>query len=176
MSNHATKILSSKVRGFEPVIESKRQNFKTYTDEQGKKFNFPIEPKLPTRADKRSAGYDFYVPKNIKLLPMQKTIIFTDVKAYMQEDEVLEIYIRSSLAIKQGLMLSNNVGIIDSSYYNNENNDGNIGVAVVNTTGITIELKAGDRFVQGIFKKFLVADEDNVLSDVRKGGIGSSGK
>jgi dUTP pyrophosphatase len=163
-------------RGFEVVTESKRQNFDVYTNEKGQRFNFPVEIKLPTRADVKSAGYDMYLPKDIKLLPMQKTIIWLDIKSYMQEDEVLEIYIRSSLAIKQGLMLSNNVGIIDSSYYNNEGNEGNIGVAVVNTTGLTIELKAGDRICQGIFKKFLTADEDNVTSQERVGGFGSSGK
>lgn len=166
----------NKQRGFEIVRDTSRTAFDVLTDEKKKQHKFPTEIKLPTRADKGSAGYDFYIPKDIMLLPMQKTIVFTDVKAYMQSDEVLEIYIRSSLAIKHGLMLSNNVGIIDSSYYSNEGNDGNIGIALVNTTGRAVELKAGDRFAQGIFRHFLVADEDEVLASERKGGVGSSGK
>lgn len=168
--------MSKRLRGFESVKESAIQNFEIFTDEKGVKHYFPKEVKLPTRADRRSAGYDFYVPKDIQLLPAQKTIIFTDVKAYMQEDEVLNIYIRSSLGIKNGLMLCNNVGIIDSSYYNNEGNDGNIGIALINTTGVSVTLKAGDRFAQGVFQKFLQADEEEILQSERIGGMGSSGK
>lgn len=168
--------MSKKVRGFEVVKDTARTAKETFTDEKGGKHDFPIDITLPTRSDPRSAGYDFYVPKDVKLLPMQKTIVFTDVKAYMQQDEVLKLYIRSSLATKKGLMLSNNVGIVDSSYYENPDNDGNIGVPLVNTTGITVELKAGERIVQGIFEKYLITDEDNTTSEERKGGFGSSGK
>ena len=167
----------SKQRGFEVVAEQHRTAFETFTDEKKRQHKFPKEIKLPIRADSKSAGYDFYLPKDLKLLPMQKTIVWTDVKAYMQPDEVLEIYIRSSLAIKNGIMLSNNVGIIDSSYYNNEGNDGNIGIALVNTSGITVELKEGDRIAQGIFKKYLTIDEEvHLPGEMRVGGIGSSGK
>lgn len=166
----------SKVRGFERVAEKNRTAFTIMTDEKKVKHNYPVEIKLPTRADPRSAGYDFYLLKDVKVLPMQKIIIWTDVKAYMQEDEVLKVFIRSSLAIKNGLMLSNNTGIVDSSYYGNPGNDGNISVSIVNTTGTTVELKAGDRIVQGIFEKYLVADEDTTLSETRVGGTGSSGK
>lgn len=165
-----------KLRGFEVVSDKHRTAFDVFTDEKGKKHQFPKEIKLPTRADSKSAGYDFYLPKDVKILPAQKLIIWTDVKAYMQDDEVLELYIRSSLAIKQGLMLSNNVGIIDASYYNNSANDGNIGIAVVNTSGKTIELKEGDRIAQGVFKKYLVVDEENITSEERTGGFGSTGK
>ena len=166
----------AKIRGFEEVLEKHKTAFNIFTDEKKVQHKFPQDIILPTRADEGSAGYDFYLPKDLTLLPAQKTIVFTDVKAYMQPGEVLEIYIRSSLAIKKGLMLSNNVGIIDASYYGNESNDGNIGIALVNTTGKTIELIAGERIAQGIFKNFLVADIDEVQSETRTGGIGSSGK
>ena len=168
--------MMNKIRGFEVVTEKKRTAFDVFTDEKKRTHNFPMEIKLPTRSDKRSAGYDFYLPKDLKLLPMQKIIVWTDVKAFMQPDELLEIYIRSSLAIKNGIMLSNNVGIVDSSYYNNESNDGNIGIALVNTTGTTVELKAGSKIAQGIFKKYLVADNDETQHELRIGGFGSSGQ
>lgn len=166
----------SKTRGFKVVSDRHRTAFNVLTDEKKNKISIPIEIKLPQRADDGSAGYDFYTPKDVRILPAQKTIVWTDVKAYMQKDEVLEIYIRSSLGIKNGLMLCNSVGVVDSSYYNNEGNDGNIGIALVNTTGITVDLKAGDRIAQGIFKKYLVSDDDKVLSAIRVGGVGSSGK
>lgn len=166
----------NKIRGFEVVKDEARTAYDVFTDEKKKTHKFLSDITLPTRADKGSAGYDFYIPKDITLLPAQKTIIFTDVKAYMQEDEVLKIYIRSSLAIKKGLMLSNNVGIIDASYYENEGNDGNIGIPIVNTSGKAVELVKGDRIAQGIFQKYLEADEDITQSDVRTGGFGSSDK
>lgn len=141
----------------------------------GKKY-YVSDIKLPVRADKRSAGYDFFLASDVEILPAQKTIIFTDVKAKMPDDVVLELYIRSSLAVKQGLMLSNSVGIIDASYYSNPDNDGNIGIAVVNTSGKAIKLSKGDRIAQGIFKPYFLTDEDSVLDEERKGGFGSSGK
>lgn len=168
--------MSKKIRGFEVVADKHRTAFDVFTDEKKREHKFPTEIKLPTRADPRSAGYDFYLPKDLIIFPNQITTVFTDVKAYMQPDEVLEIYIRSSLAIKQGLTLINAVGIIDSSYYENENNDGNIGLILYNTTGKTIKLSAGERIAQGIFKKYLITDEDTPTSEKRTGGMGSSGK
>ena len=73
----------------------------------------------------------------------------------MGNDEVLKIYIRSSLAVKHGLTLSNNTGIIDSSYYDNKDNEGNIGISIKNNSGKTYELVAGERIAQGIFINYL---------------------
>lgn len=173
----------SKVRGFEIVRDDARKNVKTQPDLvfdevielDGKKV-YGTEIILPTRADKRSAGYDFYLPQDVVLLPQRRTIIWTDVKAYMQEDEVLKLYIRSSMGIKHGLMIANGTGIIDSSYYGNPDNDGNIGIAIVNTSPKGIELKKGERIAQGVFLKYLIADNDVSLKAERTGGFGSSGK
>jgi dUTP pyrophosphatase len=152
----------SKVRGFEFVKGLEKE-------EMG-------NPILPTRADANSAGYDFYAPHDVTLEPGKRVLIFTHIKAYMQPYEVLKIYIRSSLAVKQGLMLANNVGIIDASYYNNEGNEGDIGICLVNTSPKTVEIKAGDRIAQGIFEVYLTADGDAIQGGKRKGGFGSSGK
>ena len=134
----------------------------------------PIQ--LPTRADKRSAGYDFYTPVDFAVLPHSKMLIWTNVKAYMQEDEVLQIFVRSSIGIKHDCVLANGTGIIDASYYENKDNDGNIGIVLVNRTGQTKEFRAGERIAQGIFTKYLLVDEDMTTSEERTGGIGSSGK
>ena len=168
--------MSTRNRGFEIVADTHRTAYEVFIDEKKREHKFPKEITLPQRSDAGSAGYDFYLPKELRLLPNQKEIVWTDVKAYMQNDEVLEIYIRSSLAIKQGLVLSNHVGIVDSSYYGNESNDGNIGIALHNTSGVTVTLQEGERIAQGIFKKYLVADEEVATSTKRKGGMGSSGK
>jgi len=163
-----------KIRGFSIVSEAHRQH-KQNVKVGNKVITVHHDIDLPVRADERSAGYDFYCPIDIMLHPGEKKIIFTDVKAYMLPDEVLSIYPRSSMGIKKGLMLSNTVGVIDSSYYENESNDGNIGLPLLNTSGKGLVIKAGERVAQGIFTKYLVADQDNTLSDTRTGGIGSSG-
>lgn len=129
---------------------------------------------LPIRKTLHSAGYDFVAPCNI-LIPAHghSEAIVTGVKAYMQEDEVLNLYIRSSLAYKHGLILVNCVGVIDSDFYNNEDNEGNIGFKLYNTSDVPVLITKGERVMQGMFVKYLVADNCN-SDDIRKGGIGST--
>lgn len=156
------KVIDKK-RGFEIVNENKRKHIDSNIE-------------LPVRGDNRSAGYDIKTPIKITLLPNEKKLVFTDVKAYMQSDEVLEIHVRSSIGVKRGVILSNITGIIDSSYYNNPDNDGNIGLTLWNTSNETVEFSPGERICQGIFKKYLIIDNDICLHKERKGGFGSSGK
>lgn len=150
-------------RGFQVVSD----NFRKYSN---------VEIQLPVRGDSRSAGYDIRIPEKVVLQPNEKKLVWTDIKAYMQEDEVLELHVRSSIGIKKGIILSNITGIIDSSYYNNPSNEGNIGVSLWNTTDKEITLDAQERVCQGIFKKYLIVDEDMCLNEERIGGIGSTNK
>lgn len=152
-----------KVRGFEVVSNKNRK----YPNE---------EISLPVRGDSRSAGYDISTPVRVVLNPNERKLISTDIKAYMQEDEVLELYIRSSIGVKKNIIFSNTTGIIDSSYYDNISNDGNIGLTLWNTSNEVQVLEAGERVCQGIFKKYLTVDNDICLNNERTGGFGSSGK
>lgn len=131
------------------------------------------EIKLPTRGTKHSAGYDFYLPNMLVIQPKSTAFIFLDVKAAMNEDEVLYLHVRSSLGVKKGIVLANTTGVIDSDYFENPDNDGNIGIALTNTTDKPILLEEGERVVQGVFHKFLVTDDDMTISE-RKGGFGST--
>ncbi|MBF2429810.1 dCTP deaminase/dUTPase family protein [Listeria welshimeri] len=152
-----------KVRGFEVVNEASRK--------------FPEQTiSLPIRGDKGSAGYDFFSNETVTIAPEEKHIFWTDIKSYMQEDEVLNIHVRSSIGIKKGLLLCNGTGIIDSSYYSNPGNDGNIGIAIKNFSTAPVEITAGERVAQGIFQKYLVADTDILANESRVGGIGSTGR
>ena len=131
---------------------------------------------LPIRGDKRSAGYDISIPCSVTIPPHSSSeLIWTNIKAYMQDDEVLLIHVRSSIGIKKGLILKNITGVIDSSYYSNASNDGNIGICLYNNTDNEVTLEEGERVAQGIFQKYLIIDDDNVLKQERTGGIGSSG-
>ena len=153
-------------------VEEEVRGFKVVSDEFRKHPN--VEIQLPTRGSKISAGYDFYLPCDLILQPGEKTCVWSDVKAYMQEGEVLMLHVRSSIGIKKGLMLSNITGVIDADYYNNPNNNGNIGIALYNYSNETVELKRGERICQGVFIPFLVADNGNTDKE-RVGGIGSTG-
>ena len=133
-----------------------------------------VEIKLPTRSDNGAAGYDFYSPVKLILMPGDNKLFFTDVKACMNEDEVLMLYVRSSMG-KHPIVISNGTGIIDYTYYNNISNDGNIGFRLLNLGTEPYEINIGDRIGQGVFTKFLTVDNDNT-DGIRTGGFGSSGK
>ena len=134
------------------------------------KVNEELDTKLPERQTKASAGYDFYVVKDVEIPAYGTVMLPTNVKAYMQEDEVLMLYARSSLAIKRGLILQNTTGIIDSDFFPHE-----IKVALRNTTDKPVKLLKNERCAQGIFLKYLVSDNGN-LDNTRDGGIGSTRK
>ena len=165
------------MRGFVPVKTTKRKNKEEIEGilKGVKTFDYP-DLILPTRSDMGSAGYDLYSPINVTIFPQESVVIWTDFKAYMLADEYLSIHIRSSLGIKHRLSLMNTTGIIDSSYANNPDNDGNIAICIKNNGDEPYIIKRGDRVAQGIFQKYLVAINDNILNETRQGGIGSSGK
>lgn len=130
---------------------------------------------LPTRADKGSAGYDIYTSRDFVVRPGETVIVPMDIKVSMEEDEVLLLYVRSSIGIKRKIVLANGTGVIDSTYYNNQDNDGNICGAFTNFGNETQEFKAGDRIMQGVFVKYLTTNDDKPLNATRTGGIGSTG-
>ena len=150
-----------KTRGFEVVVKEKRKTVGEIT--------------LPTRGTKDSAGYDFYSTETFTIKPQESKLIWSDVKAYMQIGEVLEIYVRSSIGINKHLMLSNLTGIIDADYYSNPKNDGNIGICLFNYGSEEVTIEKGERIAQGIFKQFLVSDNGNTDIE-RVGGTGSTNK
>ncbi len=134
------------------------------------KVNEELDTRLPERQTKASAGYDFYVIEDITIPPHEARLLPTNVKAYMQEDEVLMLYARSSLAIKRGLILQNTTGIIDSDFFPLE-----IKIALKNTTDEPVTLLKNERCAQGIFLKYLLSDNGN-LETIRDGGFGSTKK
>lgn len=129
----------------------------------------------PKRATSKSAGYDIVSPETYHIEPRAIVKIPTGIKACMEDDEYLDINIRSGLATKHGLGLVNSVGIIDADYYNNPDNDGEIIIGIINNGFKVATIKAGDRIAQGIFKKYLITDDDDAVGE-RKGGLGSTGK
>ena len=151
-----------KQRGFEVV--------KGYED---KNINLPI------RKTKYSAGYDVEAAEDT-IIPSFKnnnkpTLVKTGLKAYMQDDEMLCLYNRSSNPRKKGLILANSVGIVDKDYYGNPDNDGHIMYAFYNIYDEDLEIKKGEVIGQAIFEKYLIADDD-ISEGERIGGFGSTDK
>lgn len=146
--------------------------------EESKKFP-DVETILPQRSDFASAGYDFHSKESVLIMPGESHLFWMDVKAVMYVDNVLQIYPRSGLATKRGLVLRNTVGIIDASYADNPDNDGNIGICLVNEGDMPQRIEIGDRIAQGIFVKYYIIDDDARIKEKVKrkriGGYGSSG-
>lgn len=146
---------------------------------------------LPQRATKHAAGYDFAASQDTLLPSIWRTLfrhdrnadskgitpilVPTGIKAYMQEDEYLQLTNRSSNPLKHFLVLPNGVGIVDADYYNNPDNEGEIFFQLLNFGLRDKSIKKGDRIGQGIFLKFLKADGDEGGLTDRIGGFGSSG-
>ncbi len=134
---------------------------------------------LPVRSTKNSAGYDVEAAEDCVIpafKPGQKpTLVKTGIKAYMESDEVLILANRSSNPGKKGLILANSIGVVDSDYYGNPDNDGHIMYAFFNFKAEDVEIKKGDRIGQAIFQKYLVTDDD-IAQGERTGGFGSTNK
>jgi len=131
--------------------------------------------RLPQRQTGASAGYDLAAAEDVLIAPKKILAVPTGIKVYMKEDEVLLLYIRSGLALKQGLCLANGVGVIDADYADNPDNEGHIRLAILNTSNQAVEIKKGTRIAQGIFFKYLLADDDDFGGQKRGGGFGSTG-
>lgn len=128
--------------------------------------------KVPCRKTKFSAGHDISIPFDITLPPKEKLMIPTGIRCKIDVDYVMMIMPRSSLGIKKGLRISNTVPIIDSDYYDADN-EGHIFISVINDGKDVIKFKTGDNIVQAMFVPYGVADDD-IVTEERTGGIGST--
>jgi len=131
---------------------------------------------LPKRGTKYSAGYDFSLLNDVTLLPGESKKIPTGIKANMNDNEVLMIYIRSSLGFKFNIRMCNGTGIIDKDYYNNQDNEGHIFIKIQNEGDMPKQFKKGENIVQGIFLNYLTVDDEEEITKERIGGVGSTNK
>lgn len=132
---------------------------------------FENKVKLPKRQTKHSSAYDFYLPEDIEIAPMESIMIESGIKSYMPDNEELLLSIRSKWGAKFRLILLAHK--IDSDYYGNSDNDGHISITVMNLGKETFKLEKGERICQGSFYEYKLADNDNTTG-IRTGGIGST--
>ena len=163
-----------KIARFEKV--SKNQFEESWIDSFGEKESVYDEIKLPKRATKGSAGHDFFSTLDFSLNPGESIKIPTGIRAYIEDGWVLKIYPRSGLGFKFRLQLNNTVGIIDSDYYNSDN-EGHIFIKITNDSkeGKTVSIKKGEAFAQGIFLEYGITYDDDT-EEIRNGGFGSTTK
>lgn len=140
---------------------------------ENKKINLPI------RKTKNSAGYDTEAAEDTVIPPfkpgIKPTLVKTGIKGYCQNDEWIMVANRSSNPGKKHLVLANGIGIVDSDYYNNEDNDGHIMFAYFNMSDKEIKIKKGEIIGQLVFMNYLISDNDKAEGK-RKGGFGSTSK
>lgn len=133
---------------------------------------------LPTRATKGSAGYDFRAAKDIivpNILISKPVLVPIGVKCKLMRDQVLLLFNRSSNAAKRGLIIPNGVGVVDSDYYNNSDNEGQIFGLFSCIGQKSYLIHKGDRIMQGIITDYHIVDDD-ITTGMRMGGFGSTGK
>ena len=131
----------------------------------------------------------FYLPEK-----KENYLFPTGIKASMEDNEVLMLFIRSSVGIKQHIKLSNQTGIIDADYYNNPDNEGHIMVALDIPKRMIPDREPAlfpedeynmaryltfdgplMRVCQGIFLNYQITDDDTASAE-RIGGLGSTGR
>lgn len=159
---------------FENFAEAVKGDFPKFSDNDIEEIYEKI--KLPERATRGSAGYDFFTPFTFTLAPGETIKVPTGIRVRIDEDWVLKIYPRSGLGFKYRLQMNNTVGIIDSDYFNSDN-EGHIFIKMTNDTneGRTVEVSQGTGFAQGIFIEYGITVDDEA-EGVRNGGLGSTTK
>lgn len=157
---------------YDTFVKSLKNEHFHFTMEELHNYYDRIE--LPKRATANSAGYDFFCPVPVTVSPGQLRIVPTGIKCRLYESYYLELFVRSSVGIRNGIVLANGTGIIDADYYNNPTNEGQMLMPLINLTGGCVQrFKVGDRIVQGVIGRFYRVTDDNT-STLRNGGVGST--
>ncbi len=132
------------------------------------------QPVLPMRQTLGSGGYDLASLYEVTIKPNEIVMIQTGLKVEMPKNEVMLVFPRSSLGLKKRLMMANNVGVIDSDYFNTPSNEGHIMIPLYNFGQETVTINKGERVAQGIFTSYETTTDDQPLNLNRFGGFGST--
>lgn len=149
-------------------------SFEQWKKDIGEDKSFYDSFELPRRHTKYSAGYDFVSPISFTLKPGEVKKVPTGVKIRMNSDEMLMLFVRSSMGFKHNVRLTNQVGVFESDYYNNKTNEGHAWMSLQNHGEEDFVVQVGDRIGQGVFSKFLTVDDEELIDNERSGGLGST--
>ncbi|MBE5821185.1 MAG: dUTP diphosphatase [Clostridiales bacterium] len=121
------------------------------------------------------SNFGKFLSGNDEYSSIKPTLVKTGLKAYFGHDEALFLANRSSNPGKKGLILANSLGVVESDYYGNPDNDGHLMFAYYNIFPVDLHVKKHDPIGQAFFQKFLITDDDNATGQ-RMGGFGSTDK
>jgi dUTP pyrophosphatase len=132
---------------------------------------------IPKAATMGSAGMDLYacLDGDITLKPNERVLIPTGIAIALESNAyVAYIYARSGLAIKNGITLSNCVGVVDSDYR------GEVKVGLINLSDKDYTVVNGERIAQMVIAPVIIPEVSEVeeLDETERnaGGFGSTGK
>lgn len=131
---------------------------------------------LPKRKTMKSAGYDFESLFDFILKPGEIKKIPLGIKVQMDDGDVFLLYVRSSMGFKYNIRLTNQVGIVDQDFYNNIENEGHMYISLQNEGENDWIVHKKDSICQGIFMKYYTVEDEEEISSIRKGGLGSTSK
>ena len=130
---------------------------------------------LPERRTEYSAGYDVKPYFSGVVAPGETKLIETGIKCKLNCDEFIQLHLRSSVGIKNSVMLANGTGIIDADYYNNPDNEGHIMIPIRNIGNDPFVYDASERLAQLVIMPYRIVYRDTTTAK-RTGGFGSTNK
>ena len=135
--------------------------------------SFYNEIRLPKRATKGSAGYDFFSPIPFNLNENQDIKVPTGIRAIIDDGWCLTCLPRSGMGFKYYLRLANTIGLIDADFAGSSN-EGHIFLKFRLESNSILSVKAGDAIAQGLFLPHGITYDDSA-DGIRNGGMGSTG-
>ena len=160
----------------------------TLVDGKPEKFFFDADvvaiglieaPDAPFVLDKEGNPTDRKIPtvpvaSTIEIKPGGRCLIPTGLFVAIPQGYELQCRMRSGLALKMGLTLTNGIGTIDADYR------GEIGIILTNTSNVPVRINDGERLMQLVLAKHEVAEWEEVEvlpeTDRGEGGFGHTGK
>lgn len=132
---------------------------------------------LPTYATAGSAGLDLRacIDEGIALAAGETILVPTGIAIHIADPSLAAVILpRSGLGHKQGVVLGNLVGLIDSDY------QGQLRVSVWNRSQQAFTIEPGERLAQMVFVPVVQAEfnivDDFVGTERGEGGFGHSGR
>lgn len=122
---------------------------------------------IPTRATMYSAGYDLRASKTFQVMPGAVQQIPTGTYLEMDSDTCGLVRGRSSMSMKGRIVLE---GTVDADY------DGEVIVALFNSTSEPFIVHVGDKIAQIVFVPYRIWHDEEPVATIRNGGFGSTGR
>lgn len=128
--------------------------------------------KLPSKADKYAAGWDFFTPEDISLPAGKLTLIPLGVKISFAPSTVLILMEKSGIASRTDLILK--AGVVDSNYR------GEVKALYYNAGKEEFKFSAGEKVVQGLLVPLagdcIVETDELDYTERNENGFGSTGR